>query len=105
MSRYSWRDNLCCIVVIVIGVGGYGLLSLLGLPTWGTTLLFVAIPILCCSFCILQARRNKKRSERYKLENPPDIPSLENFKYCIRCGAEMEKELKTCTNCGQPFEI
>ena len=105
MARNRWQENLCCIVVVAIAAGVIGLFNFLGFPPLGTIILSVTIPILCCLSCILQARRNKKRIDRYKLDNPPDVPSLENFKYCLRCGAEMEKELKFCTNCGQPFEI
>lgn len=105
MRRNRWQDNLCCIVLLVIFAGIVGLLNFLGFPPAVSIILSITLPILFILLCCLQGRRNKKKSDSNELENPPDIPSLENFKYCIKCGAEMEKELKTCTNCGQPFEI
>ncbi|KKM93291.1 hypothetical protein LCGC14_1209840 [marine sediment metagenome] len=31
--------------------------------------------------------------------------SFDGFKYCIKCGSEMKKEVKICTKCGQPFQL
>jgi len=57
--------------------------------------------------CFLPTTWKKTKLDKYKAAHPPEelVPSLEDFKYCIRCGAEMKRDLKICTNCGQPFEI
>lgn len=105
MARNRWSDNLLIIVILVIALGVYGLFYLLGLPSLGTIFAVITIFVLCCLSCYLPARWKKKKLDKYIADNPPDTRSLENFKYCLRCGAEMDKELKICTNCGQPFEI
>lgn len=90
-----------------MALGVYGLFFLLGLPSLGTGFFVVTIIILCCLSLYIPARREKKKIDEYIANNPPDKTVLtpEEFKYCIRCNAAVDKSLKNCTNCGEPFEI
>ena len=101
----SLKDYLILFVIFAIALGVYGLFFLMGLPSLGTIFFVITIIVLCCLSCFYPVMQKKKKLDKYIANNPPDTRSLENFKYCLRCGAEMVKELKTCTNCGQPFEI
>ncbi|TKJ20713.1 MAG: hypothetical protein CEE42_14585 [Promethearchaeota archaeon Loki_b31] len=107
MARMSLKEYLVLFVIFAIALGVYGLFFLMGLPSLGTIFSVITIIVLCCLSCFYPAMQKKKKIDKYKAEHPPDKTVLTpgEFKYCIRCNAAMDKNLKICTNCGQPFEV
>lgn len=102
-----WQDNLIMAVILFIALGVWSLFSVGGLPSLGAILSFTTFFVLCYLCCFLPRKWKTKKLDKYKAALSPEesVRSLEEFKYCIRCGAKMKRDVKICTNCGQPFEI
>ena len=110
----KWADIIAFVIPGGFALGVYGLTLLFGQNESGSMFIAIVvfvvifIPVYCFRGMIYRKITGKKKFSYKKSQLKPQVQkriSFDEFKYCIKCGSEMKKDLKICTKCGQPFQV
>ncbi len=113
MAHARFIDIIAFVIAGIVALGVYGLFYLNGQETIGTWFAMITLFVVwILEYWLASAIKNKVKgigTKKYASTKPqPQVQkriSFDEFKYCIKCGSEMKKDLKICTKCGQPFQV
>lgn len=114
MAHARLSDVIVMLLALGAGAGVYYFFVFFRLETLGTVFGIIAFFSVCfLDFYIpilIKKKKRERKGKQYTIPRPQiqerqERTSFEEFKYCIKCGSEMKKEVKICTKCGQPFEV
>jgi len=102
-------DIIALLIAVAVAFGVYGLFLLNGQGAIGTFFAIIIFFGVCfLEYCLASVIKEKVKGIGRKKYTKPQVQkriSFDEFKYCIKCGSEMKKDLKICTKCGQPFQV